>query len=44
MRKKNDVEKKKQKLEWATAHLVVKSRYIVLYRDRHGLGAPGGLA
>ena len=39
MRKKK---KKKQKLEWATAHLVVESRYSVLYRDRHGLGAPGG--
>ena len=44
MRKKNDVnkKKKKQKLEWATTHLVVESRYTVLYRDRHGLGAPGG--
>ena len=45
--KKNDVKKKKkkkQKLEWATAHLDVESRYTVLYHDRHGLGASGGLA
>ena len=41
MRKKNE-KNKKHKLEWATAHLVVESRYIVLYRDRHGLGALGG--
>ena len=26
------------KLEWATAHLSVESRYSVLYRDRQGLG------
>ena len=34
--------KKKQKLELATAHLVVESRYTMLYHDRHCLGAPGG--
>ena len=27
----------------ANAHLVVESRYTVLYHDRHGLGAPGGV-
>ena len=29
------------KLEWANVHFGVGSRYNVLYRDRHGLGAHG---
>ena len=42
MKKKREKKNKKQKLEWATAYLVVELRYTMLYRDRHGLGAPGG--
>ena len=44
--KKNMTEKKKKKGNWngLLPILAVKSRYNVLYRDKHGLGARHGWA
>ena len=43
MKKKKKRENGAEEAGWATAHLSsFRSRYNVLYHDRHGLGAPGG--